>query len=218
MRQGAKAVIASFIAGVVLVPGALAATPEDIYRDLADNGKLDGAYTQAELQAFLQSASVQGYGNPVVVTVPPAVTPPAGEQPAVTPAVAPATPAAPAPTSGVAGESKTVVNAPVSTRPWNVLGSFAVNVTVGVVVVTVAPTAGAVMVVSGGVTSDCVIVALATADRSDTVPIGPTSVTYRYTTCAPAGGVNDPVFVVKFVATRVHKDWSLFGSVLYRIA
>ena len=108
MRQGAKAIIASLIAGAVLVPAALAATPEDIYRDLADNGKLDGAYTQAEVQAFLQSASVQGYGNPIVVTVPPAVSPPAGEQPAVTPA----TPAAPAaPTSGVAGTNKTIVNA-----------------------------------------------------------------------------------------------------------
>lgn len=75
MRQGVRAIIASFVAGVVLAPAAAAATPQQIYRDLADNGRLDGAYTQAEMKAFLKSASVQGYGNPVVVTVPPGVKP-----------------------------------------------------------------------------------------------------------------------------------------------
>lgn len=90
--------VVAALAVLVGAPAALAATPEEIYKDLADNGRLDGTYTQAELQAFLQSASVQGYGNPVVVATPPTVTPPT-----VTPAVTPA------PDSGVAGTSKTIV-------------------------------------------------------------------------------------------------------------
>ena len=71
MRQGVKTIFASLVAGLVLVPGALGASPADIHRDLADNGRLDKTYTQAELQAYLQNASVQGYGNPVIVTVTP---------------------------------------------------------------------------------------------------------------------------------------------------
>ena len=105
-------VIAILATVLVAAPVALAAPPEEIYRDLADNGQLNGTYTQADMQAFLQSASVQGYGNPVVV-VPPVVAetppqtgnptvqqPPAAELPAATPA---------APTSGVAGSEKTIV-------------------------------------------------------------------------------------------------------------
>ena len=118
------------VASVVMLwaPGALAATPEDIYKDLADNGQLDGTYTQAELQAYVQSASVQGYGNPVViVTVPPTtitqVTPPAVVPTAIVPpaAVAPVvaapveTPAAPV--SGVAGTTKTIVKAKPKAKP-----------------------------------------------------------------------------------------------------
>jgi hypothetical protein len=37
---------------------------------LADNGRVDGIYTRAEMNAFLQNASVQGYGNPAVATPP----------------------------------------------------------------------------------------------------------------------------------------------------
>lgn len=119
------------VASVVMLwaPGALAATPEEIYKDLADNGRLDGTYTQAELQAYVQSASVQGYGNPVVIvtvpstTITPQVTPPVVTSLAATPpaAVAPvaaapaATPAAPA--SGVAGTSKTLVQPKPKAKP-----------------------------------------------------------------------------------------------------
>lgn len=140
MRQGFnRTVIAVFAAVLVMAPGALAATPEDIYKDLADNGRLDGTYTQAELQAFLQNASVQGYGNPVLVT-PVVVTPPTTypcvppanvqpgqtlpegqkvcETPSTVAAVAPATPVAAAtPEAGVAGVSKTVVSKPAVSKP-----------------------------------------------------------------------------------------------------
>lgn len=88
MRQGVIKGIITGIAVLLLAPGAFAATPNDIYRDLAD-GKLDGTYTQAEMQAFLSSAQVQGYGNPIVVTPTP-------------------TPKAPTKAGGVAGDQKTV--------------------------------------------------------------------------------------------------------------
>ena len=40
---------------------ALAATPMDIYEDYADNSKLDGTYTDAELQAYLGDATLAQY-------------------------------------------------------------------------------------------------------------------------------------------------------------
>ena len=43
---------------------ALAGTsPQDIYNDYADNGKLEGTYTDAELQAYLDDATVHQYGD-----------------------------------------------------------------------------------------------------------------------------------------------------------
>jgi hypothetical protein len=104
MRQGVgKGIIAVLAALLVWAPGALAATPEAVYQDLADNGQLDRQYTEAELRAFLQSASVQGYGNPVVAT-PGAITPAA-------------------PVGRVAGTSKTIVKAaPTATPAANVAG------------------------------------------------------------------------------------------------
>jgi hypothetical protein len=43
-----------------------AATPAQIYRDYADNGRIDGAYSTADLKAAQTNAAVQGYGNPNV--------------------------------------------------------------------------------------------------------------------------------------------------------
>lgn len=129
------------IAALFAVPGAYAAEPIDIARDLAD-GRLDGNYTQAELSAYLQNATIQGYnpptceqqGNCTTVTpptvtplaeTPPAVTPPAVTPPAVTPpAVTPpaggiapvATPVTPeAQVAGV--QSPVVSSAPQATPP-----------------------------------------------------------------------------------------------------
>lgn len=133
MRQRLnRTVIAVFAAVLMMAPGAFAATPEDIYKDLADNGRLDGTYTQAELQAFLQNASVQGYGNPVLVT-PVIVTPPVGTTTPVvtttppTVAVAP-TPVVATPEAGVAGVSKTVVAAkPNAAKPQPATGTAGVQ-------------------------------------------------------------------------------------------
>ena len=76
MRRGriTRGAVALAAAALVAAPGALAATPQKIYNDFADNGRLDGNYTNAELRAALKDAAVQGYGNPTVtVTMKPTI-------------------------------------------------------------------------------------------------------------------------------------------------
>jgi hypothetical protein len=60
----AAAVVLLFFAltGVVL-----AATPQDIYNDYAQDHQLNGTYTDAELQAYLNDAAIHQYGDPTVV-------------------------------------------------------------------------------------------------------------------------------------------------------
>jgi hypothetical protein len=50
-------------AALVLASAALAATPTQIYRDYADNGRLDGHYSRSDLNRALKDAVLQGYGN-----------------------------------------------------------------------------------------------------------------------------------------------------------
>ncbi|OFW61963.1 MAG: hypothetical protein A2133_07150 [Actinobacteria bacterium RBG_16_64_13] len=47
---------------------ALAATPQEIYNDYASDGSLDGTYTDAELQAYLDDAWLDQYGDPAILT------------------------------------------------------------------------------------------------------------------------------------------------------
>jgi hypothetical protein len=54
-------VIACAVGMVIAAPAALAATPQQIYRDYADNGRLDHSYSKADLQAALRYAAIQGY-------------------------------------------------------------------------------------------------------------------------------------------------------------
>lgn len=54
-------VLACAVGMVIAAPAAMAATPQQIYRDYADNGRLDHAYTKADLNAALKYAAVQGY-------------------------------------------------------------------------------------------------------------------------------------------------------------
>lgn len=49
------------ILSVLLAGMAFAATPQDIYDDYADNGVLDGTYTDEELQAYLNDATLHQY-------------------------------------------------------------------------------------------------------------------------------------------------------------
>ena len=69
MRWGRiiRGLVVTTAAAALSAPGALAATPQQIYKDFADNGRLDGRYTSAELREFGRNASLQGYGalNPV---------------------------------------------------------------------------------------------------------------------------------------------------------
>src|SRR5689334_15238486 len=54
-------VIACAVAALGLAPAALAATPQQIYRDYRDNGRLDHHYTKNDLQRALKDAALQGY-------------------------------------------------------------------------------------------------------------------------------------------------------------
>lgn len=62
LLAGAVLLLFFALTGVVL-----AATSQDIYDDYADNGKLDGTYTQQELQAYLNDAAIHQYGEPTIV-------------------------------------------------------------------------------------------------------------------------------------------------------
>jgi hypothetical protein len=67
-RRALGRLLATFAAALALAVPAFAATPSEIYKDYADNGRLDANYSKAELRRALQDATVQGYGSPVVVT------------------------------------------------------------------------------------------------------------------------------------------------------
>lgn len=48
-------------AALIAAPGAFAASPQEIYNDYADNGKLDAKYAPSDLERALNNAVVQGY-------------------------------------------------------------------------------------------------------------------------------------------------------------
>ena len=62
MRRGRIITAVAALAGaaVVAVPGAFAATPQQIYKDYQD-GRLDGHYSKADLSRALKDAVIQGY-------------------------------------------------------------------------------------------------------------------------------------------------------------
>jgi opacity protein-like surface antigen len=64
MRRGAKTLVATIVValvGLVVSSAALAASPRQIYADFADNGRFDATYSEADLRAAAQSASLGGY-------------------------------------------------------------------------------------------------------------------------------------------------------------
>lgn len=65
MFRGRTAAV-TLIVALFVVPAAFGATADDIYRDYADNGRLDAQYTDRELRAVLKSPAVQVYGKPTV--------------------------------------------------------------------------------------------------------------------------------------------------------
>jgi hypothetical protein len=64
MRWGMMTV-GGLLALVVLAVGVgtAAAAPRDVYRDWADNGRLDQNYSVSELEAALADTTLQGYGD-----------------------------------------------------------------------------------------------------------------------------------------------------------
>jgi hypothetical protein len=48
---------------LLLAPGASAATPQQIYGDLADNGRLDRKYSRADVNRALRNPSIPGYAR-----------------------------------------------------------------------------------------------------------------------------------------------------------
>jgi hypothetical protein len=56
---GLLAVLAVLAVGV----GSAGAAPRDVYKDWADNGRLDRTYTASELEAALADTTLQGYGD-----------------------------------------------------------------------------------------------------------------------------------------------------------
>jgi hypothetical protein len=61
------------LGALIAASGAFAATPQEIYRDYADNGRLDGTYSPADLQRALKNAAVEQYGKPTTGGLKPAV-------------------------------------------------------------------------------------------------------------------------------------------------
>lgn len=64
MRNRTVAAVALAATMLIVVSVAGAATPQQIYRDYADNGHLDGHYSVTDLQRAYKDAVVQGYAGP----------------------------------------------------------------------------------------------------------------------------------------------------------
>jgi hypothetical protein len=93
-------------AAMMAASGALAATPQEIYRDYADNGRLDGKYSPADLSRALKNAAVQQYGSPGSEGLPSAAEE-EKDQPTTTPGTSGGTPSGGAPSGGTAGGTPT---------------------------------------------------------------------------------------------------------------
>jgi hypothetical protein len=81
MARGARAAIA--LLALAFAAPAAAATPQDIYRDLADNGRLDRHYSRADINRALHSPSLRRYEplrRPETAVTPTPVVPPAVTQ------------------------------------------------------------------------------------------------------------------------------------------
>jgi hypothetical protein len=64
MRRVLTAALAAGLGALLLAPTAGAATPQQIYRDLADNGRLDRKYSRADLDRALNNPSLPAYARP----------------------------------------------------------------------------------------------------------------------------------------------------------
>ena len=60
--------LAALFLVLALSGAAFAQTPQEIYDDYAADRDLDGTYTDAQLQAYLDNALVHQYGDPAILT------------------------------------------------------------------------------------------------------------------------------------------------------
>ena len=84
MARGAGAALATLLFVALAAPAA-AATPQQvsqrIFADLADNGRLDGHYSRAQINRALHAPSLQSYQQPATSnSKPPRATSPAGDE------------------------------------------------------------------------------------------------------------------------------------------
>lgn len=62
-RGALTATVASGLVALLTAGSAGAATPQQIYRDLADNGRLDRTYSRADLDRALRNPSIPAYAR-----------------------------------------------------------------------------------------------------------------------------------------------------------
>jgi hypothetical protein len=64
-RRALTAAVAAGVLALLAAANAGAATPQQIYRDLADNGRLDRTYSRADIErAFDSNPTIPGYVRP----------------------------------------------------------------------------------------------------------------------------------------------------------
>jgi hypothetical protein len=76
MRRVLTATLASGLGALLLTANAGAATPQQIYRDLADNGHFDRKYSRADIERALNNPSLPAYARPARAAPKPALTAP----------------------------------------------------------------------------------------------------------------------------------------------
>jgi hypothetical protein len=84
MVRGARTVIIVSALIALTAGSAAAATPQQVYRDLADNGRLDRAYSRADIERAFGNPSIPAYARPEGVGRQPQSVSPPGRAPAVT--------------------------------------------------------------------------------------------------------------------------------------
>lgn len=64
MRRERLIIGGGMVLATLVAVAAAAASPRQIQADYAADGRIDGSYSRADLEAALHDASVQGYGGP----------------------------------------------------------------------------------------------------------------------------------------------------------
>ena len=64
MCRGAVTATLAALVALLLTASAGAATPQQIYRDLADNGRLDRKYSRADIERAFGNPSIPAYARP----------------------------------------------------------------------------------------------------------------------------------------------------------